>query len=213
MPSPIIPAQVCETVPVANADLCTRLRKFFGLADLLCDFFSWFLNSDGSISTEVTTELATQLLPPGVIVYAAGSDLGTGWLLADGSQVSRTTYANLFAVIGTRYGAGDGSTTFTLPDLRGRSLIAAGTGSQGGALTNRAIDTKYVGEESHTMTTSELVPHTHTYTEPTTRNEERGDGANLVWRGSQDAQTESTGSGQPFNVVHPCLIAYGFIKT
>lgn len=213
MPSPVIPSQICEAVPDANASLCTRFRKFLGLGELLCDFFSWFLNSNGTISSEVTTELATQLLPPGVIVFALGSDLGTGWLLCDGSQVSRTTYANLFAVIGTRYGAGDGSTTFTLPDLRGRSPIGAGTGSQGGALTNRAIDTKYVGEESHTMTESELVAHTHTINAPTSRTEERGDGANVVWRSLTTEETESTGGGQPFNVVHPCLIAYGFVKT
>jgi len=50
----------------------------------------------------------------------AGSAAPTGWLLCDGSAVSRTTYANLFTVVGTTYGAGDGSTTFNLPNLKGR---------------------------------------------------------------------------------------------
>ena len=212
-PSPVIPSQICNAVPTPSADLCTRLTRFFNIAGLLCDFFSWFLNPNGTISDEVTTELATQLLPPGVIVYALGNDLGSGWLLCDGSQVSRTTYANLFAVIGTRYGSGDGSTTFTLPDLRGRSPIGEGTGSQGGALTNRSISTKYIGEESHAQTEAELAPHTHTINAPTSRTEERGDGANVVWRSLTTEETESTGGGQPFNVVHPCLIAYGFVKT
>jgi microcystin-dependent protein len=58
--------------------------------------------------------------PAGGLIAFTGTTAPTGWLLCDGSQVSRTTYAALFAVIGTAYGAGDGSTTFHLPDLRGR---------------------------------------------------------------------------------------------
>ena len=57
------------------------------------------------------------LLPVGVVQAFAGSTTPTGWLLCDGSSVSRTTYAKLFAVIGTTYGSGDGSTTFNLPNL------------------------------------------------------------------------------------------------
>ena len=53
-----------------------------------------------------------------------------GWLICDGSQVSRTTYSDLFSVIGTTFGSGDGSTTFTLPDLR--AVFIRGAGSQGG---------------------------------------------------------------------------------
>ena len=65
----------------------------------------------------------------GVIQMFGGSTPPAGWLLCDGSAVSRTTYATLFAAIGTTWGAGDGSTTFNLPDLRGRAPIGAGTGS------------------------------------------------------------------------------------
>lgn len=61
--------------------------------------------------------------PVGTIQAYAGSTAPTGYLVADGSAVSRTTYAALFAVIGTTYGAGDGSTTFNLPDLRGRTAV------------------------------------------------------------------------------------------
>jgi microcystin-dependent protein len=55
----------------------------------------------------------------GTIAYLAMNTAPTGWLKANGANVSRTTYAALFAAIGTTYGAGDGSTTFALPDLRG----------------------------------------------------------------------------------------------
>ncbi|MEL6317754.1 MAG: tail fiber protein, partial [Pseudomonadota bacterium] len=58
-------------------------------------------------------------VPVGQVGYTAGASAPTGWLLANGATVSRTTYADLFAVIGETYGAGDGSTTFALPDLRG----------------------------------------------------------------------------------------------
>ncbi|XXQ68949.1 phage tail protein [Neisseriaceae bacterium B1] len=62
---------------------------------------------------------AEQATPSGTIAFMAGNRAPTGWLKANGAAVSRTTYANLFAAIGTTYGAGDGRTTFNLPDLRG----------------------------------------------------------------------------------------------
>ena len=91
----------------------------------------------------VNAELA---FPTGsVIPYAGASAPGAtingvvGWLLADGSAVSRTTYATLFAIVGTTYGTGDGSTTFNLPDLRGRMPMGAGTGAQNGGSGSGAI--------------------------------------------------------------------------
>ena len=65
---------------------------------------------------------ATSQLPPGVIVAFGGGGAPDGWLLCDGSTVSRTTYAALFAEVGVNFGEGDGTTTFNLPDLRGRFL-------------------------------------------------------------------------------------------
>ena len=70
--------------------------------------------------------------PAGVIIPFAGTSVPTGYLLCNGAAVSRTNYANLFAAIGTLYGAGDGSTTFNLPDARDRVLQgASGTHSAG----------------------------------------------------------------------------------
>ena len=65
----------------------------------------------------------------GIIEMFAGSTAPTGWLICDGSAVSRTTYATLFAVVGTTYGTGDGSTTFNLPDMRGRVAVGVGNGT------------------------------------------------------------------------------------
>lgn len=62
------------------------------------------------------------VIPPGTIIHYAGRTVPSGWLICNGAKVSRTNYAALFAAIGTTYGAGDGSTTFGLPNLNGRFL-------------------------------------------------------------------------------------------
>lgn len=67
------------------------------------------------------------LLSPGLIFPYAGSSAPTGWIMCDGSAISRTTYASLFAVVSTTYGVGDGTTTFNLPNLKGRVIVGAGT--------------------------------------------------------------------------------------
>jgi len=71
---------------------------------------------------EVTDAILARLVPAGTIIHTAAVAAPTGYLAADGSAVSRTTYASLFAAIGTTYGAGDGSATFNLPDLRGEFI-------------------------------------------------------------------------------------------
>lgn len=65
-------------------------------------------------------QAAISFLPAGSMVDFAGTTAPSGWLMCDGAAVSRTTYASLFAALGTAYGTGDGSTTFNLPDYRGR---------------------------------------------------------------------------------------------
>jgi len=65
------------------------------------------------------SDLLAASIPSGTIIYRAANAIPTGYIKANGAAVSRTTYATLFGVIGTSYGAGDGSTTFNLPDLRG----------------------------------------------------------------------------------------------
>jgi microcystin-dependent protein len=87
----------------------------------------------------MTTPAATtsfDATPSGTVVGYAGTAAPNGWLLCDGAAVSRTTFAALFAAIATSYGAGDESTTFNLPDLRGR--VGVGKDDMGGAAANRA---------------------------------------------------------------------------
>jgi microcystin-dependent protein len=70
-------------------------------------------------------------IAPGIILMFAGSSIPTGWLLCNGAQVSRSTYSNLFSAIGTTYGAGDGSTTFNIPDIQETVPVGVGTRSSG----------------------------------------------------------------------------------
>jgi microcystin-dependent protein len=89
----------------------------------------------------------------GSIYMFAGATAPTGFLMCDGSAVSRTTYSALFAVIGTTYGTGDGSTTFNLPDMSGRVPI--------GASSLHVLGTSG-GEEGHVLLEAELPSHDHT---------------------------------------------------
>lgn len=84
----------------------------------------------GADQTVDTPWLATNVLPSGIILPYGGPASPTGWLICDGAAVSRTLYSVLFTAIGTTFGDGDGSTTFNLPDTRGRSLFGKGTHSE-----------------------------------------------------------------------------------
>lgn len=97
----------------------------------------------------------------GSVQLYAGSSAPNGWLFCDGSAVSRTVYEELFDVIGTTYGTGDGSTTFNLPDLKGRVPIGAGTGSASTS-TNHALGSSG-GQETHTLTPAQTALKSHTH--------------------------------------------------
>lgn len=94
---------------------------------------------------------------PGVIEAYASTTVPDGYLLCNGQTVSRATYANLFAKIGTTYGAGDGSTTFNVPNLNGKVLVGkdSSTFSTLGATG---------GSVNSTLTTGNMPAHTHTVT-------------------------------------------------
>jgi microcystin-dependent protein len=97
-------------------------------------------------------------LPAGTILTSARSAPSSGFIFCDGSQVSRSVFAALYAAIGTIYGPGDGVSTFNVPDLRGRAPIGAGAGP---GLSNRGLGGTG-GEETHTLSTAEMPYHSHT---------------------------------------------------
>ncbi len=101
-------------------------------------------------------------IPAGAIMQFAGNNTPAGWLPCDGSAVSRTQYARLFASISDMYGKGDGSTTFNVPDVRGRVLIANGTSSNdenGRSYSFRLNQTG--GGYNRTLSAAQMPSHTH----------------------------------------------------
>jgi microcystin-dependent protein len=169
--------------------------------------------------------------PVGVISAFAGSTAPSGYLLCDGSQVSRTTYSSLFAIIGTTYGVGNGTTTFNLPDLRSRTIVGAG---QGASLTNRTLASRG-GIETKTLAVTEIPSHSHSINDPghrhniTTVNDDfnqsggnppgfTGDGAgSKTWTNNITSSTtgitiNNTGDGTAFSIMNPFLALNYIIK-
>lgn len=125
---------------------------------------------------------AYEPMPPGITLPYGGAAAPSGYLLCDGSAVSRTTYAGLFAILSTTYGAGDGSTTFNVPDLRQRfpmGKAVSGTGSTLGG-TGGAID------------------HTHAVTPASLPNISLAG----VGTGGDDIEVTSSANNPPFVVVN-----------
>lgn len=124
------------------------------------DFHNMLLSygwTHGRINDFDLKELLYDLIctvPIGTIEMYGGSTLPTGWLYCNGQAINRTTYSVLFEVIGTSFGAGDGSTTFNLPDLRGRFPLGVGNGSAAGH-TNHTLNQKDGNENAI------VVSHNH----------------------------------------------------
>jgi microcystin-dependent protein len=175
--------------------------------------------------TGVTSNIQTQInafatFPPGIVVPYAGSSEPSGWVLCQGQALSRVTYAALFAIIGTTYGAGNGSTTFNIPDLRGR--FVAGKDDMGGVAANRLTGTSggvagatlgaSGGAETHALTIAEMPAHTHTVLAAfVTGNAQTGSGDAEAT--NQTRTTSSAGSNAAHNNVPPAMILNYIIKT
>jgi microcystin-dependent protein len=101
--------------------------------------------------------MAPSMVPVGVCLPFAGPEIPAGWLLCDGSAVSRKTYAALFDVIDTTWGVGDGKATFNVPDLRRRTLIGSGGLPKAGP----GLDVGNVGGDELLQTHNHSMDHTH----------------------------------------------------
>lgn len=193
-------------------------------ADLIASYIAFFIPgligggvAQHSHASATSGGNTLQHIPPGAIVpFAFGSD-PTGFLECNGQNVSRTTYADLFAAIGTTWGIGDGATTFTLPDLRRRALRGkngAGTGTLGNAVGNVG------GAETHTLAAGEMPVHAHTVNRTFWGNVGAG-GAVIVSVGGDTASGNSAvlndtvsnaGSGSAHNILAPAAIVGYYIK-
>lgn len=168
----------------------------------------------------------TPSVPVGTLMMYAAETAPVGYLLADGSAVSRVTYSDLFAVIGTTFGAGDGSSTFNLPNLSQRFPLGAGTGRLVGETG---------GSEQHELSTAELPAHAHTVNDPGHRHSVGIGGVDDSNFSAQPGQypaadsslllssvntnssitgivINNTGGGEPFSIMNPYLVVNYIIK-
>lgn len=156
---------------------------------------------------------ATALVPIATIHMYAGAASPTGWLICDGSAISRTTYANLFNTIGVSFGAGNGTSTFNIPDFRGRLPVGVGTGTATGA-TAQTLGSQPTtgagGEQTHVQTQAELAAHTHTVNVSGVA----GITIPVANGGAVGATnpTSSTGSSTPMNMLPPMSVVNFIIK-
>ena len=156
-------------------------------------------------------------VPIGAIQAYGGETAPAGWLICDGSTVSRTGYSELFSAIGTAFGEGDGSTTFNLPDLRGRTAIGSGLGTDRDAVERTLGQTG--GHERVTLTTEQIPSHSHGYQKPVLM---WGSGANAAWPGSGTTAKGSdqwgysgvanTGGGESHDNMQPYIVTNYIIK-
>lgn len=125
--------------------LVASIRAFLGVS----------FNEDGTLAVQTIASVSESGFPVGSITAYGGTTAPTNWMICDGSAISRATYADLFDTIGITFGAGNGTTTFNIPDLRGRFPIgkaASGTGSTLGG-TGGTIDHTHTGpSHQHAVT-------------------------------------------------------------
>ena len=180
------------------------------------------VNDGGTMKSVPASDFKEYIMPTGALMPYAGTSAPTGFLLCYGQAISRSTYADLFSAISTTYGTGDGSSTFNLPDLRGR--VVAGQDDMGGSSADRLTDQTgglngdtlgdTGGSETHTLSTAQMPAHTHTVA---AQQQVGGDSTNRGGSGQLGAAatitTSSTGSGSAHNNVQPTIILNYIIKT
>ncbi len=227
-PTPVTPAtaegladliQVSQEV-AAEADAAEQAATAAGLsataAQQSADAAEGWADA-AQAAADATAAIAVEgRVPVGSLLDYAGAAAPAGWLLCNGQNVSRATYAELFAVLGETFGAGDGSTTFGLPDLRGR--VSAGADAMGGVAAGRLTQARPQGvggalgeaggAETHTLTAAELAAHAHAFETPVpsvstfspVTNRAGGNPAGYL------GGTQPAGFDHPHNNVQPTLV-------
>lgn len=152
-------------------------------------------------------------LPVGSIMPYPKATAPENWLICDGSAISRTDYSELFNAIGTTFGEGDGSTTFNLPNIKGRTIVGLDTDD-----TDFNTIGKTLGEKTHTLTVAEMPEHNHKQSLDGGNSGNSGKAAyswsvpanQYLYTG--DDLAGKTGGSQPHNNIQPSFVATYIIK-
>jgi microcystin-dependent protein len=154
--APLGVGSVSNAALAAGAVTDTKITGPIAVTKLAAGSANQLLTTIGGVPTWTTPGVASDPTPPGSIHEYGGDTAPAGYLLCDGAAVSRSTYSALFAIIGTKFGTGDGSTTFNLPNLKGKMSVM-----RDASIT--AFDT--IGESGGlrqiTLTTAQMPNHVH----------------------------------------------------
>lgn len=188
--SPIVSSDFDNTS--FTGSVCDIFRQKLLNNDKMVELLAYMFNDDGTIGPDFATDLLELMQPIGTFARAP-VDLGLDpdvWLKAEGQNVSRTTYARLFAKYGTTFGVGDTTTTFGLPDLRDKFLVGA-SGTRPPGSTG--------GEETVALTEDELPEHRH----------ELGEDVEVRW--GTDNDPVSGGGNEAFDNLNPLVAGENLI--
>ena len=185
------------------------------------------LHVNGNLKVTGTVDVGSSgfSVSSGFILPFGGGTAPSGWLECNGQAVSRSTYSDLFAIVGTIYGAGDGSTTFNVPDLQGRVIMGEGGNTAGRtpAALESIGDTS--GEQSVILNVNQLPAHNHSGRGSVNRGAYRDDGdtpargqglsPTSYFRGSVgiNVTVDNTGGNAPINNIQPSIVIMYLIKT
>ena len=155
----------------------------------------------------------TDTLPVGTIIPYAGTTIPSNYMLCEGQALSRIEYDILFSAIGTTYGVGDGTTTFNLPNLKGRVITGLDH-------TDTSFDTlgEAGGEKTHTLTVEEMPTHYHGIRDTIDMSTAAGQNRSVVvgggetWNTGDPALSNNTGDNQPHNNLQPYIVLNYIIK-
>lgn len=189
----------------ATAIVASEMNVNFGAVKTFVEDLSAGTNIDsGAITSDKLANATIQFLSPtGVVSPFAGSAAPAGWLLCDGAAVSRITYATLFGLVGTTYGAGDGTTTFNLPNLKGR--VPVGRDS---AQTEFDVLGETGGAKTHSLSINQLPAHQHSIDH---------DHTSFTITGGTHNHTFQNADNAPYNVINgadaPGLLVVSYTTT
>lgn len=192
-----------------------------------------YSNADGAFYLRGFYALPYAIPVGGLLPYVGASAPNSSFALPFGQAISRTTYATLFALVGTTFGGGDGSTTFNLPDLRGRAVfgldnmggVAASRITVAGGNFNGATLGATGGAENHTLTQAEMPSHNHTASDsghvhgggqasnqstqwgtPGVAGTGWANGPGNTSSGNANITVNNTGGGGAHTVLNPCIV-------